>query len=246
MTHKPSIMDEVNANPYSDFDADIHTNPKQLKHLLLLDLDGTVRETKSGQDFINSPDDQTLKIGVFDLIKRAHEIGWGIFGVTNQGGVRAGFKSLKDCIQEQFITLEKTRGFMLGIYFAIADDECWFVKLPPFPVSVLNWIPLWINTPWRYKVYDGEGHDPRWALGGFRKPNPGMLRLAIAQWLNFHHATDDLIDAADLVTTPDWQTCYGITTALFKMTGDRPEDRAAAAAAEVEFIELEDFYAGRF
>lgn len=71
--------------------------------ILFLDLDGTVRKTKSGFHSINDPYDQELIPGVENAIARYK--GWEIFGITNQGGVGAGFKTLNDCILEQAETM---------------------------------------------------------------------------------------------------------------------------------------------
>ena len=50
--------------------------------ILFLDLDGTVRRTKSGATFINDPYDQELIPGVEEAIARYHN--WLIIGITNQ------------------------------------------------------------------------------------------------------------------------------------------------------------------
>ena len=47
--------------------------------ILFLDLDGTVRKTKSGATFINDPYDQELIPGVENAIARYK--GWKIFGI---------------------------------------------------------------------------------------------------------------------------------------------------------------------
>lgn len=72
--------------------------------ILFLDLDGTVRMPKSGSRFIQSPDDQALIPGVAAAIAKFST--YEIIGITNQGGVAAGYKSLEDCISEQMRTME--------------------------------------------------------------------------------------------------------------------------------------------
>ena len=71
--------------------------------ILFLDLDGTVRKTKSGATFINDPYDQELISGVEQAIARYKD--WKIIGITNQGGVAAKHKTLENCIVEQQQTL---------------------------------------------------------------------------------------------------------------------------------------------
>jgi D-glycero-D-manno-heptose 1,7-bisphosphate phosphatase len=61
---------------------------------LCLDLDGTVRLSKRGENkFINGPDDVTLYPGVEEKIWEYRDAGYLIFGLTNQGGVAMGYKT---------------------------------------------------------------------------------------------------------------------------------------------------------
>lgn len=120
--------------------------------ILFLDLDGTVRRTKSGATFINDPYDQELIPGVEDLIAR-HQ-GWVIVGVTNQGGVAAGFKPLGDCIAEQSRTLELLPSIE-RIYFCPHSQECWLVTREDVD-----------------KLVDPK---PR----NYRKPETGMIDIAL-------------------------------------------------------------------
>jgi D-glycero-D-manno-heptose 1,7-bisphosphate phosphatase len=66
---------------------------------LVLDLDGTVRYSKSGK-FINGPKDIALYPDVEERIWQFRNMGYLIFGVTNQGGVAYGFKTLQDAHDE--------------------------------------------------------------------------------------------------------------------------------------------------
>lgn len=75
-----------------------------MSKVLFLDLDGTVRKTKSGVTFINNPYDQELISGVEEVIALYYD--WTIVGVTNQGGVEARKKTLEDCIKEQVYTMQ--------------------------------------------------------------------------------------------------------------------------------------------
>ena len=74
------------------------------KKILFLDLDGTVRQTKSGQTFISDPYDQELIPGVREAVTRYSD--WTIVGVTNQAGVEAHKKTLDNCIKEQMYTMQ--------------------------------------------------------------------------------------------------------------------------------------------
>jgi len=64
----------------------------QVKPALCLDFDGTIRRSASGQTFIKNHQDIELMPGIENLIWRYRNMGWLIFGITNQAGVAHGFK----------------------------------------------------------------------------------------------------------------------------------------------------------
>jgi len=70
----------------------VRCEPGRVVHALCLDLDGTVRRSKSG-GFISGPDDVELFPGVEAMIWRYRDDGFLIFGITNQGGVAHGHKT---------------------------------------------------------------------------------------------------------------------------------------------------------
>jgi len=121
--------------------------------LLLLDLDGTLRRSKSGQVFIDDPQDQELIPGVLEAIARYES--WTIIGITNQGGVAAGNKSLETCIEEQQEFL-KIFPPMKCIYFCpdFGGEFCYRVEID------------------RFQNCSRDGGD-------FRKPGTGMIHVAI-------------------------------------------------------------------
>ncbi|MFM5937855.1 MAG: polynucleotide kinase [Dolichospermum sp.] len=120
--------------------------------ILFLDLDGTVRRTKSGATFITDPYDQELIPGAGEAIARYHN--WLIIGITNQGGVKAGFKSFEACLQEQRNTLALIPT-MIKIFFCPGDGEG-FYRLSRY---------------YNHPLFSDRAID----FGNFRKPNPGML-----------------------------------------------------------------------
>lgn len=135
--------------------------------MLLIDLDGTVRETISGEKFINRPDDQKLILGVEEAIARCSNR--PLVGITNQGGVKAGFKSLQDAIEEQKITL-KLLPQMETIYFCPDDGDTVFrVTKTGFDQNYTGHHP------------HSQNHNSIWnrVVGKLRKPGEGMLLLAM-------------------------------------------------------------------
>lgn len=132
--------------------------------LLLLDLDGTIREPKSGAKFINDPLDQKPIDKAFDMCSYYQEKGWLLIGVSNQGGVAAGHKSLESAIAESRETLEMFPQLSL-IYFCPDYEglKCYRVSreeptVPIFQESISE-------------------------FGSFRKPGAGMLIMAIRYYL---------------------------------------------------------------
>jgi len=77
-----------------------------MSKIIFFDLDGTLRQTKSGKTFINEPEDQQPIEGTQKALSYYQEKGFLLIGITNQGGVAAGHKSLQSAIEEQRITLE--------------------------------------------------------------------------------------------------------------------------------------------
>lgn len=85
--------------------------PRNLAHLikvtpaLCLDLDGTVRKSKSGT-FIKDADDIELIEGVEEIIWTYRRMGWLIIGVSNQGGISFGYKRPSHIEKELDATLK--------------------------------------------------------------------------------------------------------------------------------------------
>lgn len=80
------------------------------KRILCLDLDGTIRRSKSGKTFIEGPDDIELIPGVKDLVWKYYSDGWFVVGITNQGGIAHGFKTEEQVAEESNATAILLRG----------------------------------------------------------------------------------------------------------------------------------------
>ena len=127
-----------------------------MSKILFLDLDGTVRKSKSGATFINDPYDQELIDGVEDAIARYHD--YKIIGVTNQGGVIAGHKSLENCFEEQRQTLKLLPQMSLLLF--CTDNGDTMFRLSQRALE-MHGMPIMTNR---------SNH-----FGNFRKPNSGMI-----------------------------------------------------------------------
>lgn len=74
---------------------------QQMFKLLMVDCDGTIREPLSEAKFIQHPHDQKIIKGADRAIADYHAQSYNIVGISNQGGVAAGYKSLERTIAEQ-------------------------------------------------------------------------------------------------------------------------------------------------
>lgn len=137
-------------------------------NIIFFDLDGTLRQTKSGKTFINEPKDQKAIEGTQKALAYYQEKGFLLIGITNQGGVAAGHKLLIDAEKEQQITLELFPQ-LLCIYFCpdFEGNHCWLQSRENLARP--------IHISWA-KEFAGE----------FRKPGAGMIKAAI---LNHHGDT---------------------------------------------------------
>ena len=161
--------------------------------ILFLDCDGTIRQPKNGAKFISSPTDQQIIPGADVGINYHHQLGHIIIGITNQGGVEAGHKSLEDAIAEQRYTLELFPQIE-SIFFCpnYKGDIAWRVQ----------------------KTGEKQYSNP--FSPSYRKPEPGMVYLVVAEAIREHRMP--------------------ITLSSCQMVGNSPEDEACAAAAGISFI----------
>lgn len=128
--------------------------------LLLVDLDGTIREPISGE-FIKHPQDQRIIQGADRAIAAFAQNGYKIAGITNQAGVAANHKTLAECIKEQQHTL-CLLSKIDRIYFCpdFYGKHLW--EVDRFKVTHLSEFPQYSDLK-----------------GSFRKPQPGMIRAAM-------------------------------------------------------------------
>lgn len=94
-------------------------------HLIAFDLDGTLRKPASEGKFIQHPHDQLPIDGTIEMLeyiyfKYPDAI---VVGITNQGGVSAGYKSLRECKIEQLITMIAFYPLIDTIVYC-PDDGC--------------------------------------------------------------------------------------------------------------------------
>ena len=130
--------------------------------LLILGMDGTVREPISGSKFINSPRDQKLIPEAIAAIKGFTRKGYMVIGASNQGGVAAGNKSLDDCIAEQEYTL--------GLLYEADAGIFGILFCPDYEGNICYLADQFASD---------EVSQPEFK-GLYRKPNAGMLMQAIA------------------------------------------------------------------
>jgi D-glycero-D-manno-heptose 1,7-bisphosphate phosphatase len=129
--------------------------------IIFFDLDGTLRETKSGKTFINEPEDQQAIAGTQKALQYYSSKGFTCIGITNQGGVAAGHKSLQSAIEEQWITLQLFPELSEIFFCTTYEGECCY------QISQTKKEALLLAAPIHKDV-----------SVSCRKPNYGMLLLA--------------------------------------------------------------------
>ena len=142
-----------------------------MSKLLVLDKDGTLVRPKSGNTFVQHPEDQELIEGVADAIARYVADGWTIAIASNQGGVAAFHKTLDDAIAEMQFCLRLYKGIGPTYGFLCADDGSSCIKVERHGGE----------SDGRRFANSGRGlwqtHDVPFK-GTYRKPSGGMLLLA--------------------------------------------------------------------
>ncbi|EKU98142.1 histidinol phosphatase [Leptolyngbya sp. PCC 7375] len=200
--------------------------------LLLIDLDGTARITKSGQVCPTYPDDQILIPETANLCQQLADSGWTISAVTNQGGCEAinretgkPYKTHRQAVDECKYFLDiapwSDRVYMCPNGKGSSKDEV-------YRVSRSDW--LWQ----KYWVTHRHNDDhPYFQTIGYRKPKPGMLELAIKDETESEYAEARAlgIRERDMVEI----------NVRSLMVGDMESDRMAAKNAGVAYLSVEEF-----
>jgi D-glycero-D-manno-heptose 1,7-bisphosphate phosphatase len=130
--------------------------------LVILDKDGTLTESASGNTFVQSPTDQQLLLGVKERIIDLNARGVLLVIASNQGGVASRHKTLKQAAEEM--------KFCLSLLPAI--DSAFFC--PDFGGQLCYSI---CKKRSRLTLHDDVAYST--LRGTYRKPKAGMLNLII-------------------------------------------------------------------
>jgi D-glycero-D-manno-heptose 1,7-bisphosphate phosphatase len=146
-----------------------------MSQLLLIDKDGTVTRTKSGETFVQTWNDQELIPGVAQSLHYHRRQGYTPIIITNQGGVAAGHKTLHEALAEtQFACL------LAGINRAyVCPDAAGTIGENVYEIR--NGVDVdvddWLVT---HYTLDSLKTAKNLQITGLRKPECGMLLTAIA------------------------------------------------------------------
>lgn len=170
-----------------------------MTRLLLIDKDQTlIRSRLGGENYVQKPWDQVPIPGIAEKLTEYSELDYKIVVISNQGGIEKGFKSLESTMLEMEYCLE--------LFPQI--HECFFC--PDFKgyECYRVWREDFIN-------YDSSNYDVQMLDLDmlFRKPKPGMLKLAM-----HIHISDEYL-----------------------FVGDRDCDFGAAQAANIPFMWRDEF-----
>jgi len=93
---------------------------------LLLDRDGTLIQER---EYLSQPEQVELIPGAIGLLRRAHQLGWGVAVVTNQSGVGRGYFTLDDvhAVHEEILRQLQVGGTTVDGFFICPhhpDEPC--------------------------------------------------------------------------------------------------------------------------
>jgi D-glycero-D-manno-heptose 1,7-bisphosphate phosphatase len=182
--------------------------------LAILDKDGTLTTTASGETFVQSPEDQVVLPGVAKKLIAMAADGWEFAIASNQGGVAAGHKTLQSAFDEVRYCI-KLLPVKIREAFICPDFEgnrCFLIdEEGEYPMIEASIQMEGCRAGWRYDL-TVDGVLPDEVIGKCRKSDKsdgaGMLRLAA------RHGADEVI-----------------------MIGDRPEDKVSAKHFGCEFVD---------
>lgn len=134
--------------------------------LAVLDKDGTLTTTKSGNTFVQNPTDQILLPGAVEGCRRLIDAGYVLAIASNQGGVAAGHKTLEQAEDEMSYCLHLLQNSDIRIEIG--------TLCPDFEGNqciVVRW-----DASFDYIRDSIAGKDNKDSIGTFRKPQAGMLK----------------------------------------------------------------------
>lgn len=133
--------------------------------LVILDKDGTLVKPRSGNEFVQNPEDQELLPGVPKAIAALVSNNCEVVVASNQGGVIAGYKTLENTILEMQYLMKLIPEIAYCMFCPDNGDTLYKIQAnPPGWFEAKDWKPL----------SKGWGNNR-----SFRKPEPGMLFHAI-------------------------------------------------------------------
>jgi len=133
-----------------EFKGQIHFDGSRLNKGLFLDRDGVLIEDLG---YVKDPQDVHLLKGVVAGLKKARELDYRLFVVTNQSGIGRGFFN--------FSTYEKVNQRMLQL---LADQGVFIDKVVPAP------------------YFEGSQYASGLVRKSLRKPRPGMIHSVVADF----------------------------------------------------------------
>lgn len=170
------------------------------------DLDGALRKTKDGKNFVNSPENQEPYPGTQQAVRMLSKAGFRVVGIHNQSRLWARFN--------------KAHGIIKSIDNAIVQEQ---VTLKLFPeIEKIMMAPTYTEKDYCYEVTKDSavfmpapiGNIGNCATGiiSCRKPSHGIILNSVQKDLN----------------QVDWKNSW--------MVGDEDEDQLCASAAGANFI----------
>lgn len=160
--------------------------------LLILDKDGTLVTTKSGETFVQHPQDQKLLPNVAEVLSEYASQGWTMAIASNQGGIESGYKTIDEAIAEMQYCLSMLPMIDCAIFAPYYDAR----------------------VAWRVWADRERLPDEVYAVTKARKPGTGMLHLAAS------NCDAIFINAAMVGDRPEDQLCAAAAGVQFQWAKD--------------------------
>lgn len=174
----------------------------EVKPALCLDLDGTVRDSKSGK-FLKDEKDIVILEGAVDQILKYKQLGFLIFGISNQGGIAYGFKSqelvdLEIQVTKQLLPEDCFDLIHYCNFHEEGKEEPWNIKSlhrkPYIGMLCLCEVDMWntgVAVDWEVSIFVGDRPEDKFCADA-----AGLKFILASDWREGKETDVDLLPKA--------------------------------------------------
>lgn len=176
----------------------------QFRPILCLDLDGTIRFSLSGKQFIDGPDDIGIYPDIKGKLQEYVDSEYLLIGITNQGGVAYGYKTADQATQENLRTHSLLEGQLMTIFNCNTHPGG---SITPYNYRSLMRKPYYgLLVRAEIVLYEELNIIPDWDNSIFVGDRQEDADCATAAGIKFIHADEFFGRSHTDVPTPHWST----------------------------------------